>query len=215
MSTFVLIHGAGSDAWYWHLVEPRLRARGHDVVAVDLPCDDDSAGFEEYADVVVEAVGERDDVVVVAQSLGGFTAPLVCDRLDVRLIVLVAAMVPRPGESPGDWWSNTGHEFPEPFDPEVVFTHDLTPELAAASFEHVRPQSGAPFERPYGFDCWPDVPTRFLLCRDDRFFPADFLRRVVRGRLGIKPDEMSGGHLPALAHPDELVEWLDSYRAGL
>ena len=47
MSTYVLIHGAGSDAWYWHLVEPRLRARGHDVVAVDLPCDDDSAGFEE------------------------------------------------------------------------------------------------------------------------------------------------------------------------
>ena len=215
MSTFALIHGAGSDAWYWHLVEPRLRARGHDVVAVDLPCDDDSAGFEEYADVVVEAVGERDDVVVVAQSLGGFTAPLVCDRLDVRLIVLVAAMVPRPGESPGDWWSNTGHEFPEPFDPEVVFTHDLTPELAAASFEHVRPQSGAPFERPYPFDCWPDVPTRFLLCRDDRFFPADFLRHVVRDRLGIEPDEMSGGHLPALAHPDELVEWLDSYRAGL
>ena len=215
MSTFVLIHGAGSDAWYWHLVEPRLRARGHDVVAVDLPCDDDSVGFEEYAGVVVEAVGERDDVVVVAQSLGGFTAPLVCDRLDVRLIVLVAAMVPRPGESPGDWWSNTGHEFPEPFDPEVVFTHDLTPELAAASFEHVRPQSGAPFERPYPFDCWPDVPTRFLLCRDDRFFPADFLRRVVRNRLGIEPDEMSGGHLPALAHPDELVEWLDAYRAGL
>ena len=164
---------------------------------------------------MVDAVGDREDVVLVAQSLGGFTAPLVCDRLDVRLIVLVAAMVPRPGESPGDWWSNTGHEFPEPFDPEVVFTHDLTPELAAASFEHVRPQSGAPFERPYPFDCWPDVPTRFLLCRDDRFFPADFLRHVVRDRLGIEPDEMSGGHLPALAHPDELVEWLDSYRAGL
>jgi len=215
VSTYALIHGAGSDAWYWHLVEPRLRARGHDVVAVDLRCDDDSAGFEEYADVVVEAVGDREDVAVVAQSLGGFTAPLVCDRLDVRLIVLVAAMVPRPGESPGDWWSNTGHEFPDPFDPEVVFTHDLTPELAAATAEHVRPQSGTPFERQYPFDGWPDVPTRFLLCRDDRFFPADFLRRVVRDRLGIEPDEMSGGHLPALAHPDELVEWLDSYRAGL
>jgi pimeloyl-ACP methyl ester carboxylesterase len=214
MSTFVLIHGAGSDAWYWHLVEPRLRARGHDVVAVDLPCDDDSAGFEEYADVVVADVADREDVVLVAQSLGGFTAPLVCDRLDVRLIVLVAAMVPRPGESAGEWWSNTGHEFPEPFDPEVVFTHDLTPDLAAASLEHVRPQSGTPFERPWPLDAWPDVPTRFLLCRDDRFFPADFLRRVVRERLGIEPDEMSGGHLPALGHPDELVERLEFFRAG-
>jgi pimeloyl-ACP methyl ester carboxylesterase len=212
MSTYVLIHGAGSDAWYWHLVEPRLRARGHDVVAVDLPCDDDSAGFEEYADVVVDAVGDQRDVVVVAQSLGGFTAPLVCDRLDVRLILLVAAMVPAAGESPGDWWSNTGHEFPDPFDPEVIFTHDLPPELAAASLEHVRAQSGAPFERPYPFAAWPDVPTRFLLCRDDRFFPAAFLRRVVRERLGIEPDEMDGGHLPALAHPDELIEWLERSR---
>jgi len=211
-STYVLIHGAGSDAWYWHLVEPRLRARGHDVVAVDLPCDDDSAGFEEYADVVIEGVGDRTDVVLVAQSLGGFTAPLVCGRLDVRLIVLVAAMVPRPGESAGEWWVNTGHEFPDPFDPEVVFTHDLAPELAAAAAEHVRPQSGTPFERQWPLDAWPDVPTRFLLCRDDRFFPADFLRRVVRERLGIEPDEMSGGHLPALAHPDELVEWLERYR---
>ena len=214
MTTYVLIHGAGSDAWYWHLVEPRLRARGHDVVAVDLPCDDDSAGFEDYADVVVDAVGDREDVVLVAQSLGGFTAPLVCDRFDVTLIVLVAAMVPRAGESPGDWWSNTGYEFPDPFDPEVVFTHDLSPELTEASLEHVRPQSGAPFERPYPFDGWPDVPTRFLLCRDDRFFPADFLRRVVRERLGIEPDEMRGGHLPALGHPDELVDWLESYRAA-
>ena len=60
-----------------------------------------------------------------------------------------------------------------------------------------------------------DVPTRFLLCRDDRFFPADFLRRVVRDRLGIEPDEMPGGHLPAPAHPDELVEWLAFDRTGL
>jgi pimeloyl-ACP methyl ester carboxylesterase len=213
MSTYALIHGAGSDAWYWHLVAPQLRARGHDVVAVDLPCDDDTAGFDDYAHIVVDAVGDRDDVVVVAQSLGGFTAPLVCDRLNVRLIVLVAAMVPRPGESAGDWWANTGHVFPDPFDPEVVFTHDLPPELAAASGAHVREQSGAPFEQQWPLDAWPDVPTRFLLCTEDRFFPPAFLRRVVRERLGIEPDEMHSGHLPALAHPDELVQRLEAYRA--
>jgi len=56
------------------------------------------------------------------------------------------------------------------------------------------------------------VPTTFLLCRDDRFFPADFQRRVVTERLGITPDEMDGGHLPALAHPDELVERLEAAR---
>jgi len=79
MATFALIHGGGDVGWYWHLVEQELRQRGHEPVAPDLPCDDDSAGLPEYADTIVEAIGERGDVVVVAQSLGGFTAPLVAD----------------------------------------------------------------------------------------------------------------------------------------
>ena len=214
MATYVLLHGAGSDSWYWHLVGPRLQALGHDVVSVDLPCDDDGAGLQEYADAVVDATGDRRDLIVVAQSLAGFTAPLVCDRLPVTLLVLVAAMVPMPGESPGDWWVNTGHEFPDPFDAEVVFAHDLPSELAAASLDHVREQSATPFEKPWPLDAWPDVPTRFLLCRDDRFFPAEFQRRVVRERLGIVPDEMGGGHLVALSRPEELVERLEAYRVG-
>ena len=94
-------------------------------------------------------------------------------------------------------------------------THDLTPELAAASGEHVREQSQTPFAEPWPLDRWPAVPTRFLLCRDDRFFPAEFQRRVVRERLGIEPDEMGGGHLPALARPHELVDRLERYRTEL
>ena len=215
MATYVLIHGAGGDSWYWHLVSPRLRALGHDAVAVDLPCDDDAAGLCEYAGAVVDAVGDRSEVVLVAQSLAGFTAPLVCDRLPVILMVLVAAMTPRPGESPGDWWANTGHVFPDPFDPEVIFAHDLPPDLAEASRAHLRAQSNTPFEKPWPLDAWPDVPTKFLLCRDDRFFPAEFQRRVVPERLGIVPDEMPGGHLPALAHPDELVARLEAYRGEI
>jgi pimeloyl-ACP methyl ester carboxylesterase len=215
MATYVLIHGAGSDSWYWHLVTPKLQARGHDVVAVDLPCDDDTAGLDEYTNTVVEAANGREHVVLVAQSLAGFTAPLVCERRPVDLLVLLAAMVPRPGESPGEWWANTGHQFPDPFDPEVIFTHDLTPELRAESLDHVRDQSSTPFEKPWPLDAWPDVRTRFLLCRDDRFFPADFQRRVVRERLGFAPDEMDGGHLPALARPDDFVDRLEAYRAEL
>src|SRR5580698_4950965 len=163
VATYVLIHGAGSDSWYWHLVAPELRALGHEVVAVDLPCDDNDAGLPEYADAVVAAVGERRDLILVAQSLGGFTAPLVCDRLPVALLILVAAMTPLPGESPGEWWTNTGHEFPDPFDPAVVFAHDLPPELATASLQHLREQSGTPFQKPWPLNAWPDVPTRFLL----------------------------------------------------
>jgi len=199
---------------------------GHDVVAVDLPCDDDAAGFVQYADVAVEAIGDRSDLVVVAQSLGGFTAPLVCARLPVRLLVLVAAMVPSPGESAGEWWANTGHEEArraaaaregraDDDDPAALFLHDLPPDLAADAMRHGRAQSGAPFEDPWPLEAWPDVPTRFLLCRHDRFFPAPFVRRVVQNRLGIVADEMDGGHLPALSRPLELVERLEAYREGL
>ena len=45
MATFVFIHGAGDVGWYWHLVAARLREFGHETVAPDLPCADDSAGL--------------------------------------------------------------------------------------------------------------------------------------------------------------------------
>ena len=224
MATYVLIPGAGSDSWYWHLVVPQLEAFGHEVVAVDLPCTDDSAGFEEYADAVVAAIGDRrGDLVVVAQSLGGFTAPLVCERVPVDLMVLVAAMVPAPGESAGEWWANTGQEAaqaeqarrdgrePGMDDVEGLFLHDLPPDVAAESINHVSEQSGTPFEKPWPLAAWPDVPTRALICRDDRLFPADFQRRVTEERLGLVPDEMEGGHLPALARPTELATRLAAY----
>ena len=214
MTTYVLIHGASSDSWYWHRVVPLLEELGHDVVAPDLPSDDESAGLDEYADAVVEAVGDREDLIVVAQSLAGFTAPLVCERLPVELLIMVAAMVPAPGEAPGDWWGNTGYPESEG-DVLDKFFNDVPAEVTAEAMARgERGQAGTPFVKPWPLDAWPDVPTRFLLCRDDRFFPAEFLRRVVRERLGFTPDEMDSGHLPALAHPEALVARLEAYRTG-
>jgi pimeloyl-ACP methyl ester carboxylesterase len=228
MATFVLIHGAGDSAWFWHLVKPELRKRGHDVVTMDLPCDDDSAGLAEYADTVVEAIGDRGDLVLVAQSFGGFTAPLVCKRLPVELMVLVAAMIPTPGEAPNDYWANTDWQpsrldHVEPIhgasreDAETIatFYHDVPPDLAAEALKRERGQSETPGVKPWPLEAWPDVPTRFLLCRDDRLFPADWLRRVVKERLGMIPDEMDGGHCIALSRPKELADRLDAYLSDL
>lgn len=216
MSTFVLIHGAADSSWHWHLVAPELRELGQDVVAVDLPSDDDSAGFPAYADAVVEAIADRTDLVVVGQSLGGFTAPLVCDRLPADLLVLVTAMIPAPGEPAGNWWANTGYqEGKDADDPIATFLHDVPPDLAAEALRRERPQSGTPMGEPWPLAAWPDVPTRFLLCRDDHLFPAAWMRRVVRDRLGIEPDEIDGSHCVALSRPRELAERLDTYRKEL
>ncbi|HWM19868.1 MAG TPA: alpha/beta hydrolase [Ilumatobacteraceae bacterium] len=229
MATFVLIPGAGGDAWYWHLLTPELIERGHDVVVVELPADDDTAGLADYVDVVIDAIGDRrdrTDLVLVAQSLGGFTAPLVAARVPVELIVLVTAMIPAPGEPAGAWWTNTGqdramaehaarHRTPAtldtPGDIEAIFFHDVPPDVTAVAMKGGKDQSGTPMEKPWPLPAWPDVPTKFLLCRDDRLFPAEFMRRVVRERLGISPDEIDGGHLVALSRPKELAERLDTY----
>ena len=223
MATFVLIHGAADSGWFWHLVEAELRGRGHDTVAPDLPCDDDAAGLAEYTDAVVGAVGDRTDLVVVAQSFGGFTAPLVCDRIPADLLVLLAGMVPAPGEAPDDWSANTGfaqarreqaeRDGPAPDDDIALFFHDVPPDLAAEAMRRARHQSDTPGKRPWPLPAWPKVPTRFLLCRDDRFFPAEFLRRVVRDRLGFTPDEIDGGHCVALSRPRELADRLEAYLA--
>ena len=66
----------------------------------------------------------------------------------------------------------------------------------------------------HGHPCQePDVPTHVVLCRNDRLLPAAWLRGVVRGRLGIEPDELACGHTPALSRPRELVELIESYRS--
>jgi pimeloyl-ACP methyl ester carboxylesterase len=216
VATFVLIHGAGDVGWYWHRVEAELRARGHDTIAPDLPCDDDSAGLPEYADTVAEAIGDRTGLVVVAQSSGGFTAPLVCDRVAVELLVLVAPMIPAPGEAPADYSARTGYDQEERdhYDDVIaLFYQDVPPELAAEALKRGRAQSEARMAEHVPLRAWPDVPTRVLICRDDRVFPPGFLRRVARERLGITPDEIDGGHTPALSRPHELADRLGRYAA--
>ncbi len=226
MAAFVLVPGAGGRAWYWHRLVPELRELGHEVVAVDLPAEDGTAGLREYADTVVEAIGERSGVVLVAQSLGGFTAPLVCARVRVELLVMLNAMVPAPGETGEAWWDNTGHKramteqaaregrtLGAEFDPEALFFHDVPPELTAEAFSQPEPgQSDTPLKEPWPLAAWPDTPTVFLQGRDDRFFPLEFQRRVVSERLGIEVDEMPGGHLLSLSRPRELAQRLEEYR---
>ncbi|MDG4809521.1 alpha/beta hydrolase [Micromonospora sp. WMMD1120] len=213
MATFVLIHGGGGSAWDWHLLVPELARRGHDVVVPELPIDDSSAGFAEFRDTVVGAVGDRRDLVVVGHSYGAFTAPLLADSLSVRLIVLLTPMVPKPGEKPGDWWDNTGYRGAEGLTEEQQFYNGVPAEVVAEAAAHGRAQISAEWDEPWPLAAWPDVPTRVLIARADRFFPADFQRRVAADRLGVTPDEIDGCHAVALSHPRQLAERLTSYLA--
>lgn len=212
MATYVLIHGAGSDAWHWHRVAPLLEARGHAVVTMDLPVGNRSAGLAEYTRAVLEAIGDRTGLVLVAQSLAGFVAPLVCAQRPVDCLILLNGMIPRPGET--DWWAATGHpvEIGPDFDPVETFLHDVPESVLAEAGDHAQPQAGTPMAEPHPLTAWPDVPTHFVSSRDDRFFPAGWMRGVVRDRLGVEPIEIDGGHCPALSRPEALVETLERLR---
>jgi pimeloyl-ACP methyl ester carboxylesterase len=162
--------------------------------------------------------------------MGALTAPVVCQRVPVDLLVLVNGMTPVPGETGGDWWTNTGQAKasagyaasqgrPEEFDFFEDFFHDVPADVVEDAIRQGDPeQSGTPFTQPWPLDRWPDVPTRFIQGRDDRMFPLEFQRHVVRerlGALGVEVDDMPGGHLVALSQPVELARRLEAYRAAL
>jgi len=201
---YALIPGAGGSAWYWHRVTPLLP----DAIAIDLPADDDSADLTTYADTIVDAVsGMPGPLILVAQSMGAFTAPMVASRVPTASIVLVNPMVPTAGETPGQWWAATGHDRAvQDFDPVEDFFHDIPPAVREEAFRQGEPrQSDTPFGQPWPLDRWPDVPTRVIQGSDDRLFPLEFQRRVVRSRLGLELEVLPGGHLMALSRPDELA----------
>jgi pimeloyl-ACP methyl ester carboxylesterase len=208
--TFVLIPGAGGDSYYWHLVVPLLERDGHEVIAPDLPTGDDSAGLREYADAVVEAIEDRGDLIVVAQSIGALAAPLVCESADVRLLVLVAPMIGAPGETGAECWA--AHEGASEIDVKTTLLHDVPDDVVADLFARGEPrQSNTPFGEPWPLDAWPQVPTRVLAARNDRLFPFEPMRRLARERIGVEADAIDTGHTPALAQPEELAKRLGAY----
>jgi pimeloyl-ACP methyl ester carboxylesterase len=216
--SFVLVPGAGGNAGFWQLVEPILQRAGYHSVAVTLP-NWSGATFSDHADAIVAAAGALDEVTLVAQSMASFAAPLTCDRLPVAELVLLNAMIPAPGETAGEWWSNTGQaeavrsndlrEGRDPdagFDAQTYFLHDLPPdvlELLMSSGE-AEPVDSL-FETRFPLTRWPDVPTTVLAGRNDRFFPYEFQRRIARDRLGVEVEQLPGGHLLALSQPEALA----------
>ena len=225
VATFLLIPGAGGSSWDFHRLVPVLAERGHTAIAVDLPAADPAAGLAEYTDAAITALGaHRDDpqLVVLGESLGGFTAPLVAAKVGAALIVLLNPMVPAPGETAGEWWGNTGsaqarteQAIAEGRDPEFDmvrdFFHDVPAEVAEQALADLPTQSDGPFGDPWPLPAWPDVPTKVIQGRDDRFFPLEFQRRVVRERLGLTVDDIPGGHVAAVSQPVAIADLLESY----
>ncbi len=222
--TFVLIPGAGADPRVYGATIEALRGLGHEGIAPPLPLEEPEATPSDHATAVVAALPEPqpDPLVVVGQSLGAYAATIAADRLGPDRLILLAPMIPAPGESAGEWWEGTDHSAaiaplierhgtPSEWGEEAmaeVFFHDVDEATLAANAEFEgRPAPGL-FAEPLPLETWPEVPTTVLAPREDRLFPLEFQRRVARERLGLEVEEMEGGHLPFLSRPGELAERL-------
>jgi pimeloyl-ACP methyl ester carboxylesterase len=226
MTTFGLIHGAWHGAWCWEPLVAELVRRGHHAVAIDLPCDEPRATTVDNAEQMVEALGDADDVVVVGHSLGGIVAPVVAQLRPVRKVVLLAALVPRPGRSLREVMASepecTTEEFNKAprhigdhgavtWDPEVaagLFYRACDPDTARWAATRLRPQVWTTSQEISPLERWPDCELASIVCADDEVLTPAWSRRIAREVLGTDPVELSGGHSPMLSTPSGLADAL-------
>ena len=229
MATFGLVHGAGHGAWCWERLIPILEALGHRAFAMDLPCDDPTAGTARYAEVVDRAIPPANDLVLVGHSLGGLTVPLVAARRPVWRLVFLCALIPEFGRSLADQVA-ADRELYDPVlrlhpgrvtDPDGtvwfrdeaaardVFMHDCTPADVRWAFARLRPQAAAPRREACPLSAWAPGEKAYILCREDRAVSPAWSRRAARARLGLEPIELDGSHSPFISRPAALAAVLD------
>jgi len=227
VTTFALVHGAGHGAWCWDRIVPRLKERGHSSVAVNLPCEDNSATFSTYANVVVESLKRIDgDVVLVGHSLGGMTVPLVAARRPVKRLVFLCAVLPIPGalpfgpdpEAPPS--TAPGLELEEHDDRTISFTpasaashlyNRCAPADVRWSVALLRRQSRTPNHDVCPLPAWPDVDRIYIGCTDDRIVMPEYARYVARSRAGVDATMIDADHSPFLSVPEALADVLTTF----
>lgn len=227
MTTFAFLHGSWLRGLHCRKVVAELERRDHRAVAPDLPSDDPTAGAAEYARTVVEAIGEdNEEVVVVGHSMSGLAVPLVAELRPVHRMVFVAAMFPRPHMSATESVpKGAGTEFfiqqmdkviehPDestewPVDAAVETLFDELPYgEAVEAASRLRPHQYTIWDEVSPLREWPECPSTYVVCADDRLVYPDWQRQVSRDLLGVEPAELPGGHYPFLARPGELCDLL-------
>ena len=217
MATVALVHGAWHGGWAWDLLAAELAARGHRVLAPDLPCEDPDAGVADYAAVVRETLDGELDAIVVGHSLAGLTIPLVPA---VRHVYL-SAFVPQPGRAlvdrgpdafgPGFGATLLRDERERSYWPDLdAAAQDLQyPPQYAALAARLRRQGRRPSVEPSTIDTLPDTPRTYIACALDGAIAPECQRRMADLELGVKLIEIHSGHSPMLTRPRELAEILD------
>jgi pimeloyl-ACP methyl ester carboxylesterase len=220
VATFCLIHGNWHDGSCWAPLAERLRSRGHEVLAPDLPFDDPTANYEDRARPAVAALADAEQqIVVVGHSAGSAEAALVAaERKAARLVYLCPRFGSFAAPSSAPAVFREGFPFPakdaegrmvwEPEAAVAAMYPRLSSETARSLASRLRP--GASAVGAYPLIEHPDVATALIYASDDEFFTPEWERFVARELLEIEPIEIQGGHFPMIEDPDALAQLLDN-----
>jgi pimeloyl-ACP methyl ester carboxylesterase len=226
MTTFALVHGAWHGSWCWERLSPLLESAGHEVVVMDLACEDADADFGTYADIVCSAIEQcGEDVVLVGHSMGGHTVPLVATRRPIRHLVFLCGLVPEAGKSWADQfrdnpdimgpdWNKALSDFDDQcrtawVEPQLMRTllyADCDEAVAAQAAARLRPQVYLG-EVPFALAEFPSVSCTSVICHDDQMVNPEWSKRIARD-IDASIVELPGSHSPFLSRPSVVAEVL-------
>jgi pimeloyl-ACP methyl ester carboxylesterase len=221
MSSFCLVHGSTQSPQGWDLLVSELESRGHHSICVDLPANEPQASATRYAAVIGRALNGESNAIVVAHSASGLFLPLVPDYAPVGRLVYLGAVLPLPGASFFSQFQNNPGMYRPGFagkdptkDPAIAreyLFHDCPPERLEWALSTLRLMFAkqailevSPLEK------WPDVPSSYISCTEDRALDPAWWERASEERLHTRSIRIEASHAPHVSRPVELAEILDS-----
>lgn len=226
MALFVLVHGACHGAWCWNKITPALQARGHSVLALDMPGRGGGVPgltLADHADTILSSYDGQ--AVLVGHSAGGFSISAAAEAAPDRVsrLIFVTALLPRDGEVLGRKMQRMkGERMNLPLvvaEDRLAYSFDATNASAVlyngASEDDIRDAVARITFEPSGPHreairvgaAFASVPKSYVICTQDRMIPAVDQEDMAADLTDVA--RIDTGHSPFLSTPDLLAQHLD------
>ncbi len=234
MSTYLLIHGAWHGGWCWREVVPLLEAKGHKVLAPDLPGHGEdttptaTVTLKSYADRIGEIAGaQAEPVVLLGHSMGGVAITQAGENCpqQIQALVYMCAFLPRNGDSLMTWALQDRDSMVNPttMDPlsdgvvgfrlqytREAFYANCSDEDVGFAQSRLVPQSTAPFGVPVETtaDRWGRIPRYYIECVRDRAITLKLQQEMQRQSPCRQTFSIDTDHSPFFSAPEQLADIL-------
>jgi pimeloyl-ACP methyl ester carboxylesterase len=214
-TTIVLVHGAWADGSSWNRIIPLLHAKGHRVIAVQVPLtslEDDLAATKR---IIADTAGP---IVLVGHSWGGMAVTQAGDDPKVVALVYVSAFAPDAGESGGSMIG--AHPSPPALSTVVTDSFGFVYQTVQGMIDNVAPDlpadearvlastqkrlAGNAFGQTVAVAAWKVKPSWFVVTADDRVVSVD-LQAASAKRMNAKTTIIHASHMSILSRPRDVA----------